>query len=235
LKYLDPSGHVVQIGGWDVRGIDAAQHCPYLPPECVDVVSDIVSSCSYQAYDTIRSVDTYYTNLLESDDCSLTVTISDVSGTGAGTSNSGTNVFVTLGTGDKFSQRVANLAHEIGGHVMGKYYDTRDTIGRDYPYIDGDSQFEENLGDVYAFTICKMAGLPYTSPYVTPGQVTDTTLHNKYDTFWGPNSDYAKLPHFAVDVYNDSAYAKNLMDQMSTHAYNLYNAIMNPSIPILHY
>jgi RHS repeat-associated protein len=67
LKYIDPSGHIVEINGWNVQATDALlRTCPYMPSEMVSLVTDVVASPLYQAYDTLRSIDNPLTSALES-------------------------------------------------------------------------------------------------------------------------------------------------------------------------
>jgi hypothetical protein len=55
LKYTDPSGHVVDINGWDTRVIDALlQAGYYLPMEAQQALNQVISSPEYRAYNAFR-------------------------------------------------------------------------------------------------------------------------------------------------------------------------------------
>lgn len=55
LKYADPTGHEVEIKGWNINTIDKAlQNLYYVPPEMLEYLDDVISSPSYQAYNSYR-------------------------------------------------------------------------------------------------------------------------------------------------------------------------------------
>jgi RHS repeat-associated protein len=56
LKYIDSSGHVVEIMGWDIRTIDALQQAGFMSPYMVgyEEITAVISSAEYHAYDTFR-------------------------------------------------------------------------------------------------------------------------------------------------------------------------------------
>jgi RHS repeat-associated protein len=54
LKYTDPSGHIVEIMGWDVRVIYSLLATPNLIPELLAAVSDVAASKEFQAYNEFK-------------------------------------------------------------------------------------------------------------------------------------------------------------------------------------
>jgi len=55
LKYIDPSGNIVEIGGLDVRFTrGAALNAAFLPPDIADSVVNVVESPEYQAYNEFK-------------------------------------------------------------------------------------------------------------------------------------------------------------------------------------
>ncbi|MBN1189186.1 MAG: hypothetical protein JXA46_05480 [Dehalococcoidales bacterium] len=56
LKNIDPSGHIVQIHGLDVRIVDSLASCFFLPAELATLISDVVSSPEYRAYQAFRDM-----------------------------------------------------------------------------------------------------------------------------------------------------------------------------------
>jgi RHS repeat-associated protein len=56
LKYIDPSGHTVEINGWDVEVIDAMlQIVHLLPTEIQQALAEVINSPEYQAYMAFRN------------------------------------------------------------------------------------------------------------------------------------------------------------------------------------
>jgi RHS repeat-associated protein len=218
LKYFDPSGHVVMIGGCDVRAIDAMKGCPYLPKEIASLVTDVVSSDIYQAYDAIRSVDTMITGIFE--DCE-TFTLEIVSGDlGQGgnlaetTPDPGRGAIIQLNnnaaknpTLDSFTKY---LAHEFG-HGYGRMLDPGCGVN--------DSYFEENIGDIYSKYICGKLGIEYGNDIASPldrQSLTDKYAGSYYEKggiirYSGtepvfPDRNLQPLPSFSFGWYRDTMF-----------------------------
>ena len=197
LKYVDPSGHVVRIGGLSVSVIDAARYCPYLPAESARLITNITSTSLFQAYDKIRSIDKYVTSILESSSLIINIkngptkvqTITDSDGNiikiggqlGYTTSKYDNNGQIDVVISDhSFLDTVESqtkyLAHELV-HAHHNVWDENDFIG--------DSQFEENCGNIYSSYICNLAGFENDTRLVSPfdAPALDTIGYSDLPTF----------------------------------------------------
>ncbi|MBN1692598.1 MAG: hypothetical protein JW845_03485 [Dehalococcoidales bacterium] len=72
LRYIDPSGNIVEIGGVDVRVTETvmsegAAGC-FIPPDLASSIVDAAESPLYQAYETLSAVEPQLTDYLETSD-----------------------------------------------------------------------------------------------------------------------------------------------------------------------
>ncbi|MBN1162112.1 MAG: RHS repeat-associated core domain-containing protein [Dehalococcoidales bacterium] len=223
LRYIDPSGNIVEIGGLDVRFTrGAAMYIAFLPPDIADSVVDVVESEEYQIYENIRSVDNTVTDVLENTDLVITITSRDLGALVTTVDPDGTirteilgaqteriieisedgNRFIGLNIVinnnnliDQSSQRwTANMAHEMV-HAFG--------LNNNRDFRVQNSVFEENLADIYARSICNKLHIPYTkilSPSYNPSssdhRITQPGIP-LYPTEGGNNLEYG-LPYMVL-------------------------------------
>jgi RHS repeat-associated protein len=182
LKYIDPSGHVVEINGYNVQAIDYLKSLPgSMPTEIKSLVTNVVSSPMYQAYDAIRSVDTTVTNALQSSKTTFAFSQADLgvgmvlqypdgsqvaagwvaaeTGFRSGSENTivdikfNNNSLVRL-ENRNLSNTIKNMAHEMV-HCYANILDPLDLIP--------DTKFEENIGNKYSSFICGKLGFDNTT------------------------------------------------------------------------
>jgi RHS repeat-associated protein len=215
LKYIDPSGHVVEINGWDVEVIDALLQISYLlPPEILSALAEVINSPEYQAYSAIRSADSTITSFLESSDTVVKISGEDMGillimtypdgETKYGFIGGGTyiqdgeiimeinnNEFLTSQGYITFETWVMRMAHELV-HAFGSMFDMGEKITN--------SAFEENLADLYSSFICNELGIPYNqiSPTTRLAPVLFPQLSNHHEEFVFPAPEEGGNPFNAM-------------------------------------
>jgi RHS repeat-associated protein len=215
LKYSDPSGHDVVINGVDVRGIYDSEGSPYR--ESVEFIANMVSSDTFKAYDTIRSIDTAITSVLENSAMTITIFKQDLGATRSH-DNAGNLVISTTAAETRIIDNstvqmiinsnslldlsvetlVLNMSHELV-HAYGDTLDPYNKVNN--------SRFEENLCDMYSKQICDKAGIynSYVAPTYFWTEHTDISFMNTYPmpipqnggTFTDAYNYYMKM------LYND--------------------------------
>ena len=112
LKYVDPSGHDVEINYWNVEVIDVIlQFGYYLPPEIWQALNEVINSPEYQAYADLRDIAPELTGSLEAAEETMYIERGDTRGHIA-VYNDTTNTITLSQEYKKSNKSILTLAHE---------------------------------------------------------------------------------------------------------------------------
>jgi RHS repeat-associated protein len=227
LKYVDPTGHEVEIMGHNVDDIYNGSDDLYFW-YLSNAGSDFWKL--FSAYDTIRSTDGYFQKEMENNNSfTLNIYNKDLGGyilqagtlgaIGAQTPQGLGKANIEINNNDIFKNRtndilIDQLSHELL-HGYGAMLDTHDAIG--------DSKYEEAMAGKFAFSICYRLGIKHdgvvqvqeftearlTSIYARTGyadhdtypSVRDTRYIHDLETYSSNLSQHINAWYIAMGVY----------------------------------